>query len=160
MTWRYHYPQRPFPYAELVHHGRGPAEPEYELVDTGVFAEDRCWAVTVDCAKADPTDLCVRITVENRGPEAATLHVLPTLWFRNTWAWGLPGQDAMPRISADGGGTLVAEHAELTLYYSSNSPSFTRSNSALLGIVQALAYGVYARDKAAFKDRIRAFKLK
>ena len=113
MTWRYHYPQRPFPYAELVHHGRGPAEPEYELVDTGVFAEDRCWAVTVDCAKADPTDLCVRITVENRGPEAATLHVLPTLWFRNTWAWGLPGQDAMPRISADGGGTLVAEHAEL-----------------------------------------------
>jgi DNA-binding MurR/RpiR family transcriptional regulator len=54
----------------------------------------------------------------------------------------------------------VAEHAELTLYYSSNSPSFTRSNSALLGIVQALAYGVYARDKAAFKDRIRAFKLK
>jgi DNA-binding MurR/RpiR family transcriptional regulator len=54
----------------------------------------------------------------------------------------------------------VGEHAELTLYYSSNSPSFTRSNSALLGIVQALAYGVYARDKAAFKDRIRAFKLK
>jgi DNA-binding MurR/RpiR family transcriptional regulator len=54
----------------------------------------------------------------------------------------------------------VGEHAELTLYYSSNSPSFTRSNAALLAIVQALAYGVYARDKAAFKDRIRAFKLK
>ncbi len=54
----------------------------------------------------------------------------------------------------------VGEHAELTLYYSSNSPSFTRSNAALLGVVQALAYGVYARDKAAFKDRIRAFKLK
>jgi hypothetical protein len=113
MTWRYHYPQRPFPYAELVQHGRSPAEPEYELVDTGVLAEDRYWAVTVDYAKADSTDLCLRITVENRGPEAATLHVLPTLWFRNTWAWGLPGQDAMPRMSADGGGTLVAEHAEL-----------------------------------------------
>ena len=54
----------------------------------------------------------------------------------------------------------MGEHAELTLYYSSNSPSFTRSNSALLGIIQALAHGVYARDKAAFKDRIRAFKLK
>jgi DNA-binding MurR/RpiR family transcriptional regulator len=53
----------------------------------------------------------------------------------------------------------VGEHAELTLYYSSNSPSYTRSNSALLSVVQALAYGVYARDKAAFKDRIRAFKL-
>ena len=113
MTWRYHYPQRPFPYAELVHHGRGTGEPEFELVDTGAFADDRYWAVTVDYAKADPTDLCLRISVENRGPDAATLHVLPTLWFRNTWAWGLPGQDAVPRISADGAATLFAEHAEL-----------------------------------------------
>jgi hypothetical protein len=113
MTWRYHYPQRPFPYAELVHHGRGAGEPEFELVDTGAFADDRYWAVTVDYAKADPTDLCLRISVENRGPDAATLHVLPTLWFRNTWAWGLPGQDAVPRISADGAATLFAEHAEL-----------------------------------------------
>src|SRR5690349_12181226 len=113
MRWRYHYPQRPFPYDALVHHGRGAHEPEYELVDTGVFADDRYWAVTVDYAKADPTDLCMRITVENRGPDPATLHVLPTLWFRNTWAWGLSGQDAMPRISVDGAGTLVAEHAEL-----------------------------------------------
>jgi hypothetical protein len=113
MTWRYHYPQRPFPYRELVHHGRGPHEPEYELVDTGVFADDRYWAVTVDYAKAAPTDLCMRITVENRGPDPATLHVLPTLWFRNTWAWGLPGQDAVPRISADGDAALLAEHPEL-----------------------------------------------
>src|SRR6478672_12699043 len=116
MTWRYHYPQRAFPYTELVHHGRGPHDPEYELVDTGAFADDRYWAVTVDYAKADPTDLCMRITVENRGPEPATLHVLPTLWFRNTWAWGLPGP-AVPRISADAGvegaATLLAEHADL-----------------------------------------------
>ena len=91
----------------------GPGEPEYELVDTGAFADDRYWAVTVDYAKADPTDLCMRITVENRGPDPAALHVLPTLWFRNTWAWGLPGQDAVPRISADGDGTLLAEHAQL-----------------------------------------------
>ncbi len=111
VTWRYHYPQREFPYAALVHHGRGPDEPEYELVDTGVFAQDRYWAVTVDHAKAGPTDLCMRITVENRGPESASLHVLPTLWFRNTWAWGLPGQDAVPTITAEGAGTLIAEHA-------------------------------------------------
>lgn len=95
MTWRYHYPQRPFPYTDLVaeNRRRGKDEPEYELVDTGIFAESRYWAVTVDYAKAAPTDLCLRITVDNHGPEAATLHVLPTLWFRNTWSWGLPGED-------------------------------------------------------------------
>lgn len=112
MRWRYHYPQRPFPYTELVQHGRGAGEPEYELVDTGIFDEDRYWAVTVDYAKAGPTDLCMLVTVENHGPDAATLHVLPTLWFRNTWAWGLPGQDAVPSIRADGA-RLVATHAEL-----------------------------------------------
>jgi hypothetical protein len=113
MTWRYHYPQRPFPYDALVHHGRGPHDPELELVDTGAFADDRYWAVTVEHAKAAPRDLCVRITVENRGPEPATLHVLPTLWFRNTWAWGLPGEDAVPRITSEGDSTLLAEHADL-----------------------------------------------
>ena len=113
MTWRYHYPQRPFPYDALVHHGRGRGDPELELVDTGVFADDRYWAVTVDHAKAAPRDLCVRITVANRGPDPATLHVLPTLWFRNTWAWGRPGDDAVPLISAQGDATLHAEHATL-----------------------------------------------
>jgi hypothetical protein len=110
--WRYHYPQRAFPYDALVHHGRGRDEPEYELVDTGVFDEDRYWVVTVDHAKAGPTDLCIRITAHNKGPGAATLHLLPTLWFRNTWAWGLAGQDGKPSIRADGG-TLRAEHAGL-----------------------------------------------
>ena len=62
--------------------------------------------MTVDYAKAAPTDMCIRITVENRGPEAATLHVLPTLWFRNTWAWGLPGWDEVPRIQVYDEGTL------------------------------------------------------
>ena len=93
MRWRYHYPQRAFPYADLVADNarRGRDEPEYELVDTGVFDDDRYWAVTVDYAKAAPPDMCMRVTVTNRGPDEATLHVLPTLWFRNTWAWGLPG---------------------------------------------------------------------
>jgi len=115
MTWRYHYPQRPFPYTDLVEQNRrrGKDAPEYELIDTGVFAQDRYWAVTVDYAKADPTDLCLRITVDNRGPEAATLHLLPTLWFRNTWAWGLPGQDTVPEIRAGADATLLARHEQL-----------------------------------------------
>jgi hypothetical protein len=114
MRWRYHYPQAPFPYGDLVaaNGARGRGEPEFELVDTGIF-DAGYWAVTVDYAKASPTDLCVRITVENRGSAPETLHVLPTLWFRNTWAWGLPGWDAMPRIDGYDGGTLVARHRTL-----------------------------------------------
>ncbi|MBA3489334.1 MAG: glucosidase [Longispora sp.] len=111
MRWRYHYPQDTFPYDDLtaVNAARGRDEPEYELVDTGVFDEDRYWAVTVDYAKASPTDMCMLITVANRGPETATLHVLPTLWFRNTWSWGLPGRDRMPRITGEGS-RLIARH--------------------------------------------------
>ena len=86
----YKYPQRAFPYADLVaeNRRRGRGEPEYELIDTGVFAEDRYFDITVEYAKVDPQDILIRITAANRGPEAAPLHVLPTLWFRNTWAWG------------------------------------------------------------------------
>jgi hypothetical protein len=111
MKWRYHYPQSTFPYDELVavNTGRGRHEPEYELVDTGVFDDDRFFVVEVDYAKAGPTDMCLRITVRNKGPEAAALHVLPQLWFRNTWAWGLPGRDYVPEIRPKDSG-LIAEH--------------------------------------------------
>jgi hypothetical protein len=114
MTWRYHYPQAAFPYADLVaeNRRRSAADPEYELIDTGIFDDSRFWIVTVDYAKADPHDLCLVVRVENAGPEAATLHVLPTLWFRNTWAWGLPGQEQVPVIRPDGP-RLVAEHQRL-----------------------------------------------
>ena len=145
MTWRYHYPQRPFPYEELVHHGRGRGDPELELVDTGAFADDRYWAVTVDHAKVDPTDLRVRITVENRGPDAASLHVLPTLWFRNTWAWGLPGHDAVPKIGP-AGDALLAEHPRLGPLTLSGEPGATalfcdnETNTALLWDVPGPAY--------------------
>ncbi len=86
----YKYPQRAFPYADLVaeNRRRGRGKPEYELIDTGVFAEDRYFDITVEYAKVDSQDILIRITAANRGPEAAPLHVLPTLWFRNTWAWG------------------------------------------------------------------------
>ena len=114
MRWRYHYPQAPFPYGDLVaaNAARGRDEPEFELVDTGIF-DAGYWSVTVDYAKASPSDVYIRVTVENRGPTTQTLHVLPTLWFRNTWAWGLPGWDEKPSIRSQDGGTLVARHRTL-----------------------------------------------
>jgi len=91
LRWRYHYPQRPFPYDSLVaeNRRRGYDDPEYELLDTGIFDDDRYWVVEVDHAKADPTDIRTRIRVTNAGPDPATIHVLPTLWYRNRWSWGL-----------------------------------------------------------------------
>jgi len=95
----YKYPQRAFPYAELAgeNRRRGRGEPEYELIDTGVFAEDRYFDVTIEYAKVDPKDILIRITATNRGQEAAPLHLLPTLWFRNTWIWGYDDHDPIPR---------------------------------------------------------------
>jgi hypothetical protein len=89
LRWRYHYPQEPFPYELLVAENgrRGLHDPEFELLDTGVFDQDRYWSVEVTYAKASPTDILMRIGVENHGPSAEVLHVLPTLWFRNTWSW-------------------------------------------------------------------------
>src|ERR1022692_2673551 len=87
--WRYHYPQAEYPYAELISENglRDRTEPEFEVFDTGVFDDGRYWIVEAHYAKAGPDDLLIRITVTNAGPDSATLHVLPTAWFRNTWAW-------------------------------------------------------------------------
>ena len=92
MRWLYKYPQRPFPYEALVAENkrRTREDREYELHDTGVFDEDRYFDVEAEFGKLDAEDLCVRITATNRGPDAAPLHLLPTVWFRNTWAWA-PG---------------------------------------------------------------------
>jgi hypothetical protein len=86
----YKYPQRAFPYGDLVAENgrRGRQDSEYELIDTGVFAENRYFDITVEYAKASPEDILIRISATNHGPDAAPLHLLPTLWFRNTWAWG------------------------------------------------------------------------
>ena len=90
MKYLYKYPQAEFPYAKLVSENRqrDKSQPEYELMDTGVFDEDRYFDVFVEYAKADVEDILIKITVSNRGPEAANLRLLPTIWFRNTWSWG------------------------------------------------------------------------
>jgi hypothetical protein len=90
MKCLYKYPQGEFPYGRLREENgrRSRLDPEYELIDTGVFAENRYFDVFVEYAKAAPDDILIRIAVFNRGPETATLHVLPTVWFRNTWRWG------------------------------------------------------------------------
>src|SRR5213595_2618850 len=86
----YKYPQAAFPYDQLVQENarRTRNDPEYELLDTGIFDEDRYFDVYVEYAKAGPEDVLIKITIANRGPERSTLHLLPTLWFRNTWSWG------------------------------------------------------------------------
>jgi hypothetical protein len=90
MKYLYKYPQAAYPYDDLVatNRQRGKGDLEYELLETGVFNDDRYFDVFVEYAKATPEDILIEISVANRGPEAATLHVLPTLWFRNTWSWG------------------------------------------------------------------------
>src|SRR5712692_1262071 len=112
MRWRYMYPQAEFPYGELVERNRqrGKDQPEYELVDTGVFDDGRYWEITADYAKASPEDVLVRVTVRNAGPEDATIDVLPTLWFRNTWTWGLDPRRPSIRVEDH---SLLAEHHDL-----------------------------------------------
>jgi hypothetical protein len=110
LRWRYHYPQREFPYEQLVEENgrRGKLDPEFELLDTGVFDDDRYWSVDVTYAKASPTEILARIEVSNHGPDEAELHVLPTLWFTNTWRWEkIPER---PRIERDGCTLLVGDH--------------------------------------------------
>src|SRR3954452_3990425 len=116
----YKYPQAAFPYGDLAdtNRKRSKDEPEYELVDTGIFAEDRYLDVVVEYAKAGPDDILVRVSATNRGPDPAELHLPPTLWSRNTWSWG--NHDAAERPSVrgadDGSASILAEHAELGRY--------------------------------------------
>jgi hypothetical protein len=113
----YKYPQRAFPYQRLRDEARRRTrnDPEFEITDTNAFDGDRYWDVTAEYAKAGPDDLLVRLTVANRGPEPARLHLLPTLWFRNTWSWGArydEGKWAKPRLARLDDG-LLADHETL-----------------------------------------------
>lgn len=115
MKYLYKYPQREFPYGDLLetNRRRSREEFEYELLDTGIFDDDRYFDVFLEYAKGGPDDILIRITVHNRGPEAARLQLLPTLWFRNTWSW----KEGMPKPGlSDAGGAIRATHPDLGDY--------------------------------------------
>jgi hypothetical protein len=150
MKYLYKYPQAEFPYGRLVDENRrrGRGAPEFELVDTGVFDEDRYFDVVVEYAKAEIDDILIRISVTNRGPEAAECHLLPTLWFRNTWSW--QAGSARPRLAAGRGAVIEADHESLglrwlsvegapDLLFTENETNFER----LYGVANA---GPYVKD--------------
>src|SRR5438270_8856652 len=112
MKYLYKYPQAAFPYQQLIdeNRNRGKLGGEFELADTGVFENGRYFDVFVEYAKATTEDILIRIRVANRGPEDSTIHVLPTVWFRNTWSWGTG--EPKPRLKRCGSGPAVIELTE------------------------------------------------
>jgi hypothetical protein len=121
LQWRYHYPQSAFPYGDLVDENarRGRHDPEYELIDAGVFDDGRYWIIEVTYAKASPTEILASIRIENHGPDPATIDVLPTLWFRNTWQ----SDDATPvPVLRRDGDAIVVDHHRLGGYRLAAAP--------------------------------------
>jgi hypothetical protein len=150
MKYLYKYPQNAYPYSDLIETSRrrGRNDWEYELLDTGIFNENRYFDVFVEHAKAAPTDILIQISVANRGPEPAELHVLPTLWFRNTWTWW-PDQPkpSLRRMPGTNTVTIETSHAELGgfLAHCDGNPSllFTENdtnNERLFGRPNATPY--------------------
>src|SRR5271165_5925978 len=151
MKYLYKYPQTEFPYNNLIatNKGRNRLDMEYELLDTGIFNEDRYFDVFVEVAKQSPEDLLIQISLVNRGPDPATLQVLPTLWFRNIWTWwpGIP-KPSLKQVSGDKGAQVVAaSHADMGeryLYCEGDVPLlFTENetnNERLFGTPNASAY--------------------
>ena len=126
LRYLYKYPQAEYPYALLVEENRRRShrDPSFTLLDTGIFKENRYWDLEVVYAKSDPESIRLRITAHNRGPEAAKLHLLPTLWFRNTWSWG--EESKKPKLfladaSSEAAWTVWAEHPELGVYHLSGA---------------------------------------
>ena len=158
----YKYPHAEYPYARLVEESRrrGKNDPELELIDTGIFDGDRYFDVFVEYAKAGENDILVRITAANRGSEAAELHVLPTLWARNTWSWGRTGEGlwARPRLSAEGEGSIRAHHASLGSYRLDFDPAaavlFTDNESNTLRLYGTEPPARYVKD--AFHEYVIA----
>ena len=123
----YKYPQAEFPYQQLVDENarRSKTKPEFELLDTGIFDEDRYFDVFAEYAKNSPDDILIRITVANRGPDEAVLHLLPTLWYRNMWSWGCTheGCGMRPQLRADKSGSLVSgTHESLGTFHFAVGP--------------------------------------
>ncbi|HSR06463.1 MAG TPA: hypothetical protein VLM42_04885 [Bryobacteraceae bacterium] len=135
MKYLYKYPQAAFPYAALIegNRRRSRAEPEYELLDTGVFEDNRYFDVFVEYAKAVPEDILIRVTVANRGSEAASIDVLPTVWFRNTWSWGLDARvpQLAGEIRGDGTNAIRVSHFDMAERWllCDGSPEFLFTNN-------------------------------
>ncbi|MBG1239687.1 MGH1-like glycoside hydrolase domain-containing protein [Nostoc sp. NZL] len=151
MKYLYKYPQGAFPYTQLVEENRrrGRQSPEFELIDTGIFDQDRYFDVFVEYAKASPEDILIQISVINRGPEAKTLHLLPTLWFRNTWSWTSGEEKPWLKISESNSelSTIEAYHPSLETQwlYCNQTPEllFTENetnNQRLFGVSNASPY--------------------
>ena len=156
----YKYPQREYPYARLVNENRsrGKHEAELELVDTGVLDGDAYYDVSVEYAKADAEDILIRVTIESRSPEAARLHVLPTLWFRNTWSWG-DQTSKRPELRAKGAAAVDVMHPELGDYELLFEPSsalrellFTENETNSERVFGVPSASLYTKD--AFHRRV------
>ena len=154
MKYLYKYPQAAFPYGDLIdkNRQRGRHGLEYELLDTGVFDQDRYFDVFVEYAKGSPEDLLIQITVWNRGPEAAELHVLPTVWFRNRWSWGTgASRPELRQIERSGEASVIeASHEKLGMryLYCDGNPAllFTENETNTERIFGVLNHTLYVKD--------------
>jgi len=154
----YKYPQAIFPYTRLIeeNHRREVKDREFELEDTGVFDEGRYFDVFVEYAKAAPEDICIRLTLVNRGPEPATLHVLPTLWFRNTWSWGGDGAEHKPGLKLQQPGKVFAANESLgdfvLAWEGEATPLFTDNETNARRLWNAPNAAAHVKD--AFHERV------
>jgi len=152
MKYLYKYPQRAYPYARLVEENRrrGKGDKEFELLDTGIFDDDRYFDVQVEYAKNSPEDVLALVTVFNRGPEAARVHVLPTLWFRNTWSWGSTGtRPSMRSADIDGALVEVREPEYGTRWFACEHPRqllFTENETNNRRLFASPNAGAYVKD--------------
>jgi hypothetical protein len=155
----YKYPQAKFPYDNLVEENgrRGKNQLEYELIDTGIFDQNKYFDVQVEYAKNSPDDILIRIIVTNRGPDSAVLHVLPTAWFRNTWSWGttLENDATKPKLSKVGPTTILADHPTLKKFKleaesvsNGDGPTliFTENETNVSKLYKAENYSPYVKD--------------
>jgi hypothetical protein len=159
MKGLYKYPQAEFPYDRLVdeNHRRGRHEREFELEDAGAFDDSRYFDIQVEYAKNTPNDILIRITASNRGPDTAVLHLLPTLWFRNAWAWGCTheGCSVKPRLSKTGKTTVTTDHPSLGRFkFDAESVAngdgplliFTENETNVARLFDAENYSPYVKD--------------
>ena len=150
LKYLYKYPQAAFPYDQLVatNRGRGRRDFEYELIDTGVFDEDRYFDVFVEYAKETPEDILIQISIHNRGPEPAEIHVLPTLWFRNRWSWR--SDRPRPCLHATAGNVVCASEADLgeRYFYCEGSPPllFTENETNTLRLFGVENQSPFVKD--------------